>query len=98
MADNCSTLDKLRSPKIAGMAAFDWAATLFAAFLLSLAISWLMNRFGLTNNESIFDWKVFLLTFLVLIVVAILTHKAMDIDTMLNYYLGISDYPIRKQC
>lgn len=39
----------------------------------------------------------FMYVFLILIIVAIFVHKALGVNTMLNYYLGVSDKPERDK-
>lgn len=70
-----STIDKLRGPKIADMAAFDWIATAAVAAALGYA----------SKNEC-----VGVAVFILLIIVAILLHYVLGIPTMLNAYLGLA--------
>ena len=79
-------MDILRKPKIPftnGMILFDWAATCAAAYYIS------DNYYHTTANSSVL--KIFLL----LIVASIFIHRGMNIPTVTNYYLGMSQYPKR---
>ena len=81
--EQCTALDVVRKYKIVDMAVFDWAATLLGAYLV--------NYFYLPKMKY---WKVAL----VFVLLGIVVHKMMGINTMLNYYLGLSGMPIRKHC
>jgi len=78
-------IDKLRQPKIAGMSILDWLVSLVAVFLIG-------RLFGL---KSVFYWLLFILSW---IVFGIFVHWYFGISTMLGYYLGINEKPIRKEC
>lgn len=73
-------INKLRGPKIKGVAIFDVVATFMGAFLLS--------RIKIFKDFNIFIITIIL--FIILILIAIATHYALGIPTMLNYYLGIN--------
>jgi hypothetical protein len=76
-----STVNWLRGPKLNGIAAFDLVATAVGAFMLSGTIK-LLDRFkGYTHV---------LVIFILLIMLAIGVHYAMEIPTMMNHYLGIN--------
>lgn len=44
--------------------------------------------------EKIFNVNVYL-TFIILIIISIFLHISYKVDTMTNYYLGLSNKPIR---
>ena len=70
-----SLIDKLRGPKIADMAVFDWAATAAVAIVA-----------GFISKS----WRVGAASFIVLIIIAILLHVCLGVPTMLNAYLGLA--------
>jgi uncharacterized membrane protein YcaP (DUF421 family) len=70
-----STIGKLRGPKIADMAIFDWAATGIVAAVIG----------GVVGNAS-----AGILIFIILILIAVITHFVLGIPTMLNVYLGLA--------
>lgn len=72
-----STIDKLRGPKFADMAIFDWVATGLVAAALGAA-----TGSGVCSTIVIF---------IILILIAIVVHYAFNIPTMLNAYLGLAD-------
>lgn len=82
----CSTIDRLRKPKLYGMAIFDWLASLLGAYIVG------EYALKLHNLEQ---WIVFVIVW---IVIGILAHVLSGTPTMFNYYLGLSEKPIRKQC
>ena len=91
----CNILDKLRSPKVAGMAIFDFVATLILAIIIGVCINQ-YNPFASSVVLNIF------IIFVLLIILAIAIHKGLGIPTMLNYYLGlnsrVSVIANRKDC
>jgi hypothetical protein len=76
-----STINWLRGPKLNGIAAFDLVATAMGAFILSGAIK-LLDRFN--------GYTHVLVIFILLIILAIGVHYAMEIPTMMNHYLNIN--------
>ena len=78
-------IDKLRQPKIADMSIFDWVTSLLGAFILGKFI-------GIHSRNA---WVLFILAWTLF---GILAHWYFGISTMLGYYLGINDKPIRKEC
>lgn len=70
-----STIDKLRRPKFADMAIFDWVATGIVAAIMGAAAGSVCAG---------------ILIFVILILIAIITHSVLGIPTMLNAYLGIA--------
>ena len=74
-------LQKLRNPKVFGMAAFDLICTSILAYLISSGI------------KKIIPLTMPVLTvvvFIFLMIIAILTHYVTGTPTMLNSYLGIN--------
>jgi hypothetical protein len=84
--NSCNFIDILRKPKILDMSIFDWIATLFGGFLIAIYV------LDLDDNTEIFVFEI------LIIFIGILVHKLFGINTMLGYYLGLNDKPIRKQC
>lgn len=83
---DCTTLDKLRGPKILDMSIFDWATSLAAAAL----VGWL---FGF---EGVVQWVLFIVVW---VIFGVATHYAFGVNTMLGYYLGLNEKPSRnKRC
>lgn len=76
-----SLLDRLRGPKLNGMAAFDFAATAAAALFISKIIK-LIGGLGFP--------VLFVIVFIILIIIGIAIHYFMGIPTMLNHYLGLN--------
>jgi len=77
-------IEKLRKPKILDMALFDWIISI----LVTLYISYKIN-----NNK--YDNIIFIKSLFIMIILAITIHYIFNIDTKLNYYLGISNNPKR---
>jgi undecaprenyl pyrophosphate phosphatase UppP len=86
VSDNCSFIDKLRSPRIFGLALFDWTLTFVVAYLV--------GRF-LLRLEGAKQWILFIIFW---IIFGILTHVVTKTPTMMNYYLGLSAKPVVKKC
>ena len=80
----CTTIQRLRKPKILNMSIFDWITSLLLAALLGYFLS-------IKGSQ----WLPFLLAWTLF---GVLTHYAFDINTMLGYYLGINPVPIRQEC
>ncbi len=87
---HCSLIDDLRKPKIFNMPIFDWIITLIPTYFLTCYL----HRYFKQYN---FYWFLFFVTILV-IIVGIIVHKLLDINTMLGYYLGVNGYPKRIKC
>jgi len=68
------------------MSVFDWVVSLAGGLMIGFYLLKLK-----TINSSII-WLI-IWTF-----IGIIVHYAMDVDTMLGYYLGINKYPKRKIC
>ena len=83
--EKCTTIQRLRKPKIADMSIFDWVASLLGAFAIGRA-------FGI---KSLFTWLIFIILWIALGVAA---HWAFNVPTMFGYYLGINEKPVRKEC
>lgn len=73
-----SLINRLRGPKIMNMSIFDWTATFIVAVIISYVI------------YKKIDFMDIIKIFIVLIIIAILTHYFFGIPTMLNYYLGLN--------
>jgi hypothetical protein len=74
-------IDKLRKPRIFGLAIFDWVFSLLGLFLI--------GKFLIKLN-GIREWIIFTIFWILL---GIVVHMVMKIPTMLNYYLGLSEKP-----
>ena len=83
--EKCTTIQRLRKPKIADMSIFDWVTSLLAALLIGRA-------FGI---KSFLEWVMFIILWIAFGVAA---HLAFKVPTMLGYYLGINEKPVRKEC
>jgi hypothetical protein len=83
--EKCTTIQRLRKPKIADMSIFDWTASLLAAFLIGRA-------FGIKGGVN---WFIFIILWVGFGVAA---HWAFNVPTMLGYYLRINEKPVRKEC
>ena len=77
-----SLLQSLRSVRIMGIALFDVVTAYLGLFLL----------FGLSRQHGTRQQNALLAAVFVL-PIGILTHLAFGIPTMLNYDLGLSEYP-----
>lgn len=84
--ETCSTIQRLRKPKILNMSIFDWVTSLLAAFLIGF--------YGF-HLKGVKNWAIFIAAW---IVFGILTHWVFGVNTMLGYYLGINPIPQRKEC
>jgi hypothetical protein len=83
--EKCTTIQRLRKPKVADMSIFDWVTSLIAAFAIG-------RVFGI---KSFLEWLLFIILW---IVFGITAHWAFNVPTMLGYYLGINEKPVRKEC
>ena len=75
-----SFIDTLRGPKILNMSIFDWTATFFVAVLINYFV-YNKDNFSLVNTMKVF---------IVLIIIAVLSHYFFKVPTMFNYYLGLN--------
>jgi hypothetical protein len=76
---DCSLIEKLRSPKILDMSAFDWITSLMGAVLVG---KWIQTK----------DWFTFILAWIAFGVVA---HLIFGVDSMFGYYIGVNKKPVR---
>lgn len=81
---SCSVIDRLRQPKLLDMSLFDWITSLFGAYLIGYYIFKL---------KSIFSYIVW---FIVWTLFGVWIHYILNVKTMLGYYLGINEKPLRK--
>jgi hypothetical protein len=77
-------MDTLRKPKILDMSIFDWVTTLLGGYLIC---KYLLN-INETEHIILFEFGF--------IIFGIIVHKIFGINTMLGYYLGINEKPLRK--
>lgn len=75
-------LQRLRGPRVFGMAVFDWAASLGAAVLVGRHLFAL--RFCSHHGAA---WAIFLLGW---IAMGVLVHLWFAVPTTLGYYLGLN--------
>lgn len=81
----CTLIDTLRAPKIFGMAAFDWIASLTGAYI----IGWFVGVRGFSMWLMwISAWTVF----------GVVVHYIIGVHTMFGYYLGLNPKPLKKDC
>lgn len=80
--EKCTTIQRLRKPKILDMSIFDWVTSLLGAFLIG-------KFFGVKN------WLLFIFAW---IAFGVFAHWYFGINSMFGYYLGINEKPIRKDC
>lgn len=76
------SIQELRGPKVLNMAVFDWVATAAAAVVSTHIIYRCKDKITYSNYIS---------TFVILIVIAIITHVMIKQPTMLNAYLGLNN-------
>ena len=79
-------IDLLRAPKVLDMAIFDWVGSIVFAVLIGK----FMLR--LSTPQTWAMWVTLWIAFGVLI------HKALGVDTMFGYYLGLNPKPQRPVC
>lgn len=82
----CSTLDRLRKPKIADMSIFDWVTSLVVAYMVG---AWLLRLRGFII------WSVFIVAWVGL---GVAVHWWTGVPTMLGYYVGLNEKPVRVAC
>ena len=86
MIKTCGIFDTLRKPKILDMSIFDWLTALLAGYLIAIYII----RF--TDIYKIILFEIGLILF------GIFIHKLFGVNTMLGYYIGLNEKPIRTEC
>lgn len=74
-----SLIQVLRGPKIFDMSIFDWVLSLLGMYLIGL---WLKVR----------NWPLYILGW---VAFGVATHWVFGVPTMLGYYLGINEKPLR---
>lgn len=75
------TIAKLRQYRIAGMAIFDWVTSLLGGAIIGYFI---------LENHSVALWTMWLIVW---ILIGIVIHLLVGVDTMLGYYLGLNKKP-----
>ena len=86
MTKTCGIFDTLRKPKILDMSIFDWLTALLAGYLIAIYI------FKFTDLYKIIVFEIGLILF------GIFIHKLFGVNTMLGYYIGLNEKPIRTEC
>jgi hypothetical protein len=76
-------MDYLRKPKILDMSIFDWITALIGGYLIA--------KYVVKTD----DITIIIYVEIGFIVFGIFVHKLFGINTMLGYYLGINNKPIR---
>jgi hypothetical protein len=79
------TIAELRQYRIAGMAIFDWVTSLLGGILIGYFI---------LENHSVALWTMWLIVW---ILIGIVIHLLVGVDTMLGYYLGLNKKPVRGE-
>jgi hypothetical protein len=77
-------MDQLRKPKILDMSIFDWVTALLGGYIFAYYVLDLKD----TNLIILFE--------LGFIIFGIIVHKLFGINTMLGYYIGLNEKPIRN--
>ena len=80
----CTTIQRLRKPKILNMSIFDWITSL----LLAIFVGYFLSIKGS-------QWPPFLLAWTL---AGVLAHYAFGVHTMLGHYLGLNPVPVRQEC
>lgn len=73
-------IDTLRRPRIAGMAVFDWVASLLGGWIIGWGI----------GIRSAVVWVLWFATWILL---GVVVHRALGVNTMFGYYLGVNPKP-----
>lgn len=81
----CTTIQRLRKPKILDMSIFDWVASLLAAALAAYYM----------GIRGYIHWLLF---FIAWTLTGVLVHTGFGVNTMFGYYLGLNPKPIREDC
>ena len=82
----CTTLERLRKPKVADMSIFDWVASLLGAYIVG---AWLLKLRGTVA------WAAFVAAW---VGFGVAVHWWTGVPTMLGYYLGLNEKPVRAEC
>lgn len=77
-------MDQLRKPKLLDMSIFDWVTALLGGYI----IAYYVFDFKDTNLIILFEFGF--------IIFGIIVHKIFGINTMLGYYIGLNEKPIRN--
>ena len=77
-------MDQLRKHKLLDMSIFDWVTTLLGGYIIAYYVLDLKDTHLIILFECGF------------IIFGIIVHKIFGINTMLGYYLGINEKPIRN--
>lgn len=86
MVKDCTTLDKIRTVRILGLAVFDWT--------LALISGWIIG-YLLFDLSTIIHWIIWLILWFIL---GIIIHYKLNIPTMFGYYIGLNKKPEQKEC
>ena len=84
--ERCTTIQRLRKPKVLNMSIFDWVTSLLGAYLVGRFL------FGIQKAGT---WALFVVGW---ILFGIITHSIFGVPTMLGYYLWLNAIPERKEC
>lgn len=79
----CPIMTILRQPKMLDMALFDWVASLLGAFLVGKYVF---------RMSGTLQWGTFIILWILL---GVVVHYVLGIDTMFGYYLGLNGKPKR---
>ncbi len=81
----CTTIQRLRKPKILDMSIFDWVTSLLVAAILAYYI-------------GIHGYLKLTLFFIAWTLTGVLIHGELGVNTMFGYYLGLNPKPKREEC
>ena len=85
---NNNFIDNLRKYKICNLSIIDFIFVLLVAFF----INYFLNKYKINKKYKFLNLFTI---FVILIILGIIIHKILNIDTMLGYYLVINDKHIR---
>jgi hypothetical protein len=85
---NTDLLEIARCPKIFDIVIFDWVITLLVGYYMALLLH---DKMKIKMDRG----KFIVITIILLILLGIYTHIVFNVPTMLSYYLGISEKPLR---
>lgn len=87
-------IDTARGPKFFGFVIFDWLLTIVSGYYLGGWIYDIVNK-NTTNGLTVQRNNFIFLTIILLVFIGIYIHCLTNTDTMIGYYMGLSNKPIR---
>jgi len=85
MTSECTFIDKIRGPKVLNMSIFDWIVSIIIGTFFGLWI----------GIKTPIKWLIFICIWILL---GVLVHYIFGIKTMLGFYLGLNEKPLRRVC